>query len=146
MNEFTKITVNGREYGSVEEMPPDIREIYLKAMAAMPEENLPRASSGTVIRESITFNGRKYNSRDELPPEARALLAQMPEPGPDGKTMNFELKTEKTFRPQTFISERFDEGRRAPEEDPVVAWLLVKILVVVIAILLLLLGLKHFGW
>ena len=32
----TRIVVNGEEYGSVEELPPEVRAIYEKAMAAVP--------------------------------------------------------------------------------------------------------------
>ncbi len=146
MKELTKITVNGRTYDSIEQMPPDVLQDYLQAMEATREGRSLNTSTGTVVSESIIYNGREYRSRDELPPGARALLAQMPEPSADTKTTNVEIKTVKTFRPQVSISEKFDEDGRAPEKDPVVAWLLVKILSVVVVILLILLGLKHIGW
>lgn len=141
MKDLTKITVNGREYDSIEQMPPDIRQIYLQALDALREGKT--VSERTIVNESITVNGRTYKSRDELPPEIRALLAQMPEPLPDGKSTDVKIKTVKTFHPQTSILEKFGDDGRAPEEDPVVAWLLVKILVVIVVILILLLGLKH---
>ena len=146
MKELTKITVNGRTYDSIEQMPPDVLQEYLQAMEAMREGTLSNGSTSTVVSESIIYNGQEYKSRDELPPEARALLAQMPEPAAVAKTTNVEIKTIKTFRPRVSISEKFREEDRASEKDPVVAWLLVKILSVVIVILLILLGLKHIGW
>lgn len=146
MSDVTKITVNGREYDSIKQMPPDVLREYLQAMEAIREGKASKASTGTVVSESIIYNGHEYKSRDELPPEVRALLAQMPEPSADEKTTDVEIKTIKTFRPQLSITEKFGEERRAPEENPVIAWLLVKILFVVIVILLILLGLKHIGW
>ena len=141
MRELTKITVNGREYDSIEEMPPEVLRDYLQAMEAVREDKASDAPTGTVVSESIIYNGQEYKSRDELPPEARALLAQMPEPSTDVKTTNVEIKTIKTFPPRVSISEKFVEERH--ETDPVVAWLWVKILSVVIVILLILLGLKY---
>jgi len=146
MSEVTKIIVNGREYDSIEQMPPDVLREYLQAMEALGEGKMSNASTGTIVSESITYNGHEYKSRDELPPAVRALLAQMPEPSADEKTADVEIKTVRTFRPQLSVTEKFDEERCAPEEDPVIAWLLVKILSVVIVILFILLGLKHIGW
>ena len=141
MRELTKITVNGREYDSIEQMPSDVLQDYLQAMEAVREGKASDASTGTVVSESIIYNGQEYKSRDELPPEARALLAQMPEPSAAAKTTNVEIKTIKTFPPRVSISEKFVEDRR--EKDPGVAWLWVKILSVVVVILLILLGLKY---
>jgi hypothetical protein len=141
MRELTKINVNGREYESIEQMPPDVLRDYLQAMEAVREGKATDAPIGTVVSESIIYNGQEYKSRDELPPEARALLAQMPEPSAAAKTTNVEIKTIKTFPPRVSISEKFVEERH--ETDPVVAWLWVKILSVVIVILLILLGLKY---
>lgn len=144
MRELTKITVKGREYDSIEQMPADVLQDYLQAMEAMGEGKSSNASTGPVVSESIIYNGQEYKSRDELPPEARALLAQMPEPSANAKTTNVEIKTIKTFPPRVSISEKFVEERH--EKDPGVAWLWVKILSVVVVILLILLGLKHTSW
>ena len=146
MKELTKITVNGRTYDSIEQMPPDVLQDYLQAMEATREGKVWNAPTGTVVSESFIYNGQEYKSRDELPPEVRALLAQMPEPLADAKTTNVEIKTIKTFRPRVSISETFVEESLAPEKDPVVAWLWVKILSVVVVILLILLGHKHIVW
>ena len=144
MKELTKITVNGREYDSIEQMPTDVLQDYLQAMEAMREGKASDAPIGKIVSESIIYNGQEYKSRDELPPEARALLAQMPGPSADVKTTNVEIKTIKTFPPRVSISEKFVEERR--EKDPGVAWLWVKILSVVIVILIILLCLKHISW
>ncbi len=144
MRELTKITVNGREYDSIEQMPPDVLQDYLQAMEAAREGRASNAPTGTIVSESIIYNGQEYKSRDELPPEARALLAQMPESSVNAKTTSVEIKTIKTFPPRVSLSEKFVEERH--DKDPVVAWLWVKILSVVIVILLILLGLKHISW
>jgi hypothetical protein len=134
MKELTKITVNGREYDSIELMPPDVLQDYLQVMEATRGGKVSNVSTSTIVSESIIYNGQEYKSRDELPPEVRAMLAQMPEPSvaADAKTTNVEIKTVKTFRPRVSISEKFGEAGRAPEKDSVV-----------VVILLILLGLKH---
>src|SRR6185312_1204031 len=77
-----KITINGREYHSLEEVPPELREVYSKAVerardvekgTAEPDEDIK------VTREVFKFNGRTYNSLEELPPVARAALAKISE-------------------------------------------------------------------
>jgi hypothetical protein len=146
MKELTKITVNGRTYDSIEQMPSDVLQEYLQAMEATREGKVSNAPTGTVVSESFIYNGQAYKSRDELPPEVRAVLAQLPEPAAEAKTTNVEIKTTKTFRPRVSISEKFREEDRAPKKDPAVAWLLVKILSVVVMFLLILLGLKHIAW
>jgi hypothetical protein len=145
MSEVTKITVNGREYDSVEQMPPEVRAEYLQVMAAMREAGIDEKASGAVIKdfgsrteiqESFVFNGREYKSREDLPPEARALLEKIPEPTPADKTSNVEIRTVKTFKPELSSRETWVvEPEKAPEKEPAMAWLLVKILVAMVAIL-----------
>jgi len=146
MSEVTKITVNGREYDSVEQMPPEVRGEYLRALSALREAGVKEISgvvnqsvtSDSVVRESIVYNGRTYQSRDELPPEARALLEQMPPPPPHaGKTTQIGIKTVKTFPPEVRVIENWtDEPDQVSESNSSLAWLLVKILAVVVVILL----------
>lgn len=62
-----KFKVNGKEYGSLEEMPAPIREAYEKAVKAkgIEHENI---SSGKVV-----FNGQEYESVDSMPPDIRQM-------------------------------------------------------------------------
>ena len=60
----TKITVNGKEYKSVDDLPPQLREAYRKAM-----ETAPKLSSST----HIVIDGQQYESPDAMPPHVRAL-------------------------------------------------------------------------
>ena len=100
MSDVTKITVNGREYDSVEQMPPDVREEYEQAMAQLQKAGAFKfpglgkiGTTKTVVSETITYNGREYASRDELPPEARELLEKMPaapgDPGTAQETITY---------------------------------------------------------
>ncbi len=152
MKEITKIVINGREYTGVAQMPPEVREQYLQATAALRDAE---DDSGTdalakpgpahvVVKESIVFNGQKYNSLDELPPEVRKLVAQMPPPEPSEPKTVLEIKTTKTFRPRMNLHTRWRDGGdpQPVEKGSNVPWLLVKILVVIILILLFLLYLS----
>ena len=69
-NVKTKIKINGKEYNSPDEMPPDVRSLYEKAMA-----NRQNPSANTRINTSskITFNGQTFNSLDEMPAEVRRI-------------------------------------------------------------------------
>jgi hypothetical protein len=70
----TKIRFNGREYSRVEDMPPQIRESYEKALAKMQESKVkmnPRTAT------KLVFNGREYGSLDEMPADIRGLYEQV---------------------------------------------------------------------
>ena len=73
---FKRIIVNGREYRSVEELPPDLRAAYEKAMAS-------REGAGPVPR--ITVNTQQYDSPEAMPPDVRrlyeAVRANLPKEG-----------------------------------------------------------------
>ena len=58
-----KIKYNGQEYSSVEELPPEARSAYEKAMAG---------NSGRVSTK-IVFNGREYASPEQMPTTERQL-------------------------------------------------------------------------
>jgi hypothetical protein len=79
----TKIRVNGQDYASVEDMPPNIRQAYERAMAAMPGakhsgllntlENGLRANAQTAFSAKVIFNGQEYGSVDQMPANVRQL-------------------------------------------------------------------------
>lgn len=58
INVKTKIRYNGREYSSPNELPPEVRSGYERALA------------GTAHGE-ITINGREFGSENEMPEEMR---------------------------------------------------------------------------
>lgn len=63
-----RIVVNGKTYESPEQMPPDVRAIYDKAMAQ------EAAHPGTIKRTGkVTFNGKEYDNPEQMPPEIRQL-------------------------------------------------------------------------
>jgi hypothetical protein len=70
LNVKTKINLNGKTYSSVEEMPPDVRSLYEKAIAGRQS-----SSSGPQVGShvSITFNGQTFNSLEEMPADARGI-------------------------------------------------------------------------
>jgi len=79
------IVIDGRTYNNVNEMPPEVRAKYEKAMNTLGHENrdsLPDTfetmSSTHVVTNSMKFivDGNEYNSIESLPPEARAKYEQ----------------------------------------------------------------------
>jgi hypothetical protein len=109
MKKSITIVINGQEYHSVEEMPPEVRDQYRKSIASLRDsdgDGVPDilqnmgpsdiATESNIVREFITFNGKKYNSHEELPPEVRELIRRVPklvEPGED--KASFEVGTTK---------------------------------------------------
>lgn len=148
MSDVTKITVNGREYDSIDQMPPDIREIYSQAMAAMSESGTQktgvtkRGFGYHTVKESITYNGREYKSRDELPPEVRKLFDNISKTPPD-KSSDVTIVTDRTMVPGTRSTPLWGLSDDRPERDPKVAWMLVAILFFAVLVLLFLLYIKH---
>ncbi len=77
----TNIRINGKDYNRPEDMPPEIRAAYERAMASLggrsPQLTAgPAASYGdaaTPPTSTITFNGQHYGSADEMPADVRAL-------------------------------------------------------------------------
>src|SRR5215469_11798826 len=158
MSDVTKITVNGRQYDSVEQMPPYVREEYLHAMAQLQKAGALKmpglgktGTTRTIVNETITYNGREYTNRDELPPEVRELLEKMPEPSLDDQktdvTTDVKVETVRTIPSEEFIIKSFQDREKAPapERDPKIAWMLVSILTVVVVVLLFLLYLAGAG-
>ncbi len=60
------IYVAGKPYGSIEEMPPEVRRVYDLAVAAQSE-----AVSKAGIK--VVFNGKEYASVDSMPEDVRKL-------------------------------------------------------------------------
>jgi 2-phospho-L-lactate guanylyltransferase (CobY/MobA/RfbA family) len=63
INVKRKIKYKGQEYSSVEELPPEVRAAYEKAMA----------TSGASVSTKIVFNGQEYASLDQMPAAERQL-------------------------------------------------------------------------
>lgn len=150
MSDVTKITVNGREYDSVDHMPSDVREIYLQAMSALGEtRKTGQKSIGfQTVKESFTYNGQEYQSRDDLPPEVRALFDKIPQLPTADKISDVKIVTDRTIIPERRSIERWGLTDDRPERDPKVAWMLVMILsaaVLVLLFLLYLANIRHKG-
>ena len=64
----TKIVFNGHEYGSVDEMPEEVRRLYrdVIALAAKGGLNIKRSS-----KTEFKFNDKVYKIADEMPPDVR---------------------------------------------------------------------------
>src|SRR5207248_75728 len=63
INVKTRIKYKGQEYSSVEELPPEVRAVYEKAMA----------TGGASFNTKIVFNGQEYASLDQMPAAQRQL-------------------------------------------------------------------------
>ena len=87
-----RITVNGKTYKSVDEMPPDVRRQYEEAMQTMMADRdgngVPdilehpgaatgiTSSFGTKHVEHISVNGKTYNRLEDVPPEFRDAITR----------------------------------------------------------------------
>jgi hypothetical protein len=63
INVKTRINYKGQEYSSMEELPPEARAAYEKAVAA-------GGASGST---KIVFNGKEYTSPEQMPAAERQL-------------------------------------------------------------------------
>jgi len=67
-----KFKINGKEYNSIEEMPPDIRATFEKAMSSQAGTGIP-----TMTQTKIIFNGTEYQSIDAMPQDVRQLYEKV---------------------------------------------------------------------
>ena len=82
----SKIIFNGREYASVNEMPPDVRQAYERVMKTLADsdgdgvpdvlEHLSGDAVSTTTSE-IVVNGREYASVDDMPYDVRQVYERM---------------------------------------------------------------------
>lgn len=63
-----KFVINGKEYGSPEEMPEDVRKIFEKGLSLSVHGDI---SFGVHPKSKIVFNGREYESLDTMPADVR---------------------------------------------------------------------------
>ena len=83
MSQNQKIVVNGKEYDSIDEMPPEVRRLYESAMQLLGDGDgdgvpdlLQRGSGAAdlnIATTQIVVDGRAYGDASELPPEAREM-------------------------------------------------------------------------
>ena len=75
-----KVVVNGREYGSAEEMPSDVRQAYERMRSGLVDsdrDGVPDMFEGKkgnvvrVTRQKVVVNGREYDGVGEMPPDVR---------------------------------------------------------------------------
>ena len=72
VNINTKIRFNGKEYSRVEDMPPEVRQTYERALAQM------QASGVNVkTKAKLVFNGHEYDSVEAMPDNVRRLYDQI---------------------------------------------------------------------
>ena len=76
----TRITFNGKQYGSVDEMPPDVRRAFERAADLLKDEDddgvpdIVQDGTGSVThvqQTTYSHNGQEYNSIEEMPPQVR---------------------------------------------------------------------------
>ena len=63
--------VNGKEYKSAEEMPPELREAYEKATRS--SAGLKIEKPQVSVKTKIVFNDREYDSLEAMPADVRRV-------------------------------------------------------------------------
>jgi hypothetical protein len=66
-----KFIVNGKEYNSVEEMPPELREAYEKAARSGAGVRIDKPH--VKVETKIVFNGKEYQNLEAMPADVRRL-------------------------------------------------------------------------
>ena len=75
VNVKRKFKINGKEYNSIEEMPPDIRSAFEKAMAS--QTGSDQQANPATMQTKIIFNGTEYQSIDAMPQDIRQLYEKV---------------------------------------------------------------------
>jgi hypothetical protein len=66
-----KFVVNGKEYSSVEEMPPELRDAFEKAVNSGSGVRIQNPGAG--MKTKIVFDGKEYDSLDAMPGDIRRV-------------------------------------------------------------------------
>ena len=66
-----KFIVNGKEYAALEEMPPELREAYERALRSGAGVSIEKPQVS--VESKIVFNGQEYRSPDAMPEEVRRV-------------------------------------------------------------------------
>jgi hypothetical protein len=124
-----KFVVNGKEYNSVEEMPPGLREAYEKAVSSRSGPGIQKTRAG--VKTRIVFNGKAYESLDAMPDDVRRVyqslmraaetgeasqemlssaLAEGPAPTPQGQALDASFGLPKPIEPVSSFSPRWVIG------------------------------------
>jgi hypothetical protein len=75
VNVKRKFKINRKEYNSIEEMPPDIRNAFEKAMAS--QAGSDHQVNPATVQTKIIFNGTEYKSIDAMPQDVRQLYEKV---------------------------------------------------------------------
>ena len=75
INVKRKFKINGKEYNSIGEMPPDIRNAFEKAMAS--QAGSGQQANPATTQTKIIFNGTEYQSIDAMPQDVRQLYEKV---------------------------------------------------------------------
>ena len=68
----TKIRYNGKDFSSVDELPPEIQAIYERALANRPNKLM---STGTKVVTRLVVNGHEVESTKELSEDEQKIYA-----------------------------------------------------------------------
>ncbi len=124
----SKITFNGKEYSSVDEMPPDVRQTYEKVIQVFQDKDqdgVPDIFQGgaqniqgaqkIVINQGlftkIIFNGKEYSSVDEMPPNVRQAYEQAMSAFADQNKNGMPDVFESSGNAVVQVSKQFSVGR-----------------------------------
>ena len=136
-----KFKVNGKEYGSLEEMPAPIREAYEKTVANSKGMERANISSGKIV-----FNGQEYESVDSMPADIRQMYETIMKTVKCGgiatvENSGFKMDVSKnSFKDQGMINSAYMPKQIAPK-----SFLSPAILLIIGIILALLAGFYLFG-
>jgi len=141
-NEPVKIVFNGREYDSVEQMPPEERQQYLLVVSALGDKDgdgvpdiLQQSGSGD-IQDSIIYEGREYKDRSALPPEVREALERTPPLQPSQVKTRIEVKTRILPPKVTWSARETGDVEHVRRSKQNFSWLVITVLLGIIVLLL----------
>lgn len=80
-----RITINGREYSTPDEMPADVRAIYDRLMVDRDGNGVPDVvdqarrqgmtdSSGVATHHEVVINNKTYDRLEDVPPDLRKVV------------------------------------------------------------------------
>ncbi len=93
-----KLIVNGKEYGSPDEMPEELRQAYERAVGSD-----PGAAGHTQVKSKIVFQGKAYEAPTDMPEDARKLYELALAAAKLAKSQASDASTAPDAKPRTLV-------------------------------------------
>ncbi len=137
----TKIIINGKEYNSIEEMEPEVRQQYERVIA---RRNTAKPGNPLQRETRILVNGIEYDSADKMPADIRKIYERMNSSFDDNHNgipdifENDPLESPSRMQSQRSLKDGRNVKKQLPNSSNTAMIIVLSVIIVILIVLLLL--------